>query len=354
MNGSSARSRAFARRARWGLLIPACVLAFLWFFQGVSFLSEEEEALWRKVRAAQTSLAAWRDASPLPALYPEYDFSKTDPWRSGFIGIEWSPVTTTLGPIEAKRTAADPLWSVYALREFRKFGLKEGETIAMISSSSFPGLVYSLLAAAEHLGLRVLWIHSLGASTWGANIPEMSWPKIGELLRNGGFLSRKPDWYTLGGGNESGDGMSPEGRKALLAAALHDGVPMLEAATLQEMIELKTKHILSVKPRLVLAVGGSHSTFGKADIVPPGGGWYTPEDMERVDTGEGVFRAVLLSGVPVLHFLNLRPLARSAGIPFDAPPRSRFGGGAGDAACAAGLLFYAVFLFRFHRWRRDE
>ncbi|HPE65203.1 MAG TPA: hypothetical protein PK849_03405, partial [Synergistales bacterium] len=102
------------------------------------------------------------------------------------------------------------------------------------------------------------------------------------------------------------------------------------------------------------AVGGSHSTFGKADIVPPGGGWYTPEDTERVDMGEGVFRAVLLSGVPVLHFLNLRPLARSAGIPFDVPPRSRFGGGAGDAACAAGLLFYVVFLFRFHRWRRDE
>ena len=354
MNGLSERSRAFARRAQWEVLLPACVLAFLWFFQGVSFLSEEEASLWRKVRAAQTSLAAWRDASPIPSLYPDHDFSKTDPWRTGFIGVEWSSVTTTLGPIEAKRTAADPLWSVYALREFRQFRLREGDTIAMISSSSFPGLVYSLLAAAEHLGLRVFWIHSLGASTWGANVPEMLWPKIGELLRKGGFLSRKPDWYTLGGGNESGADMSPEGKKMLLAAALQDGVPMLEADALEEMIELKTKQILSVNPRLVLAVGGSHSTFGKGEIVPPGGGWYTPEESERVETGDGVFRAVLLAGVPVLHFLNLRPLARSAGIPFDAPPRARFGGGAGDAACAAGLLFYCVFLFRFRRWRRDE
>ena len=353
MNGLSARSRAFARRAKWELLLPACVLAFLWFFQSVSFLSEEEASLWRKVRAAQTSLAAWRDASPIPALYPEYDFSKTDLWRTGFIGIEWSSVTTTLGAIEAKRTAADPLWSVYALREFRKFGLKKGEAIAMISSSSFPGLVYSLLAAAEHLGLHILWIHSLGASTWGANIPEMLWPKIGELLRNGGFLSRKPDWYTLGGGNESGSGMSPEGRKTFLNAALKDGVPILEAGTLEEMIDLKSERILSVKPRLVLAVGGSHSTFGKGEVVPLGG-WYTPEESERTDTGEGVLRAVLLSGVPALHFLNLRPLARSAGIPYDSPPRPRFGGGAGDAACAAGLLFYTVFLFRFRRWRRDE
>lgn len=353
MNGLSERSRAFARRAQWNMLLPACVLAFLWFFQGVSFLSEEEASLRRKVRAAQTSLAAWRDASPIPSLYPEHDFSTTDPWRTGFIGVEWSPVTTTLGSIEAKRTAADPLWSVYALREFRKFGLEEGDTIAMISSSSFPGLVYALLAAAEHLRLRVFWIHSLGASTWGANIPEMLWPKIGELLRNGGFLSRKPDWYTLGGRNESGADMSSEGKKALLAAALQDGVPVLEANTLEEMIELKTKHILSVKPRLLLAVGGSHSTFGKEESLPPGG-WYRPEESERTDAGDGVFRAVLRSGVPALHFLNLRPIAQSAGIPFDAPPRARFGGGAGDAACAVGLLFYGVFLFRFRRWRRDE
>jgi len=354
LNGWIARSRAFARKARWSLLVPAFVLAFLWFFQGASLLTEEEAALWRKVRAGQQSLAAWRDSSGVPSLYPEYDFEKIDPWRTGFIGIEWSPVTTTLGPLEAKRTAADPLWSVYALREFRTLGLREGDAVAMISSSSFPGLVFSLLVAAEHLGLRVVWIHSLGSSTWGANIPEMLWPRMTSLLRSGGFLAHIPDWYTLGGRNESGLDMSPEGKAALVAAASEDGVSLLEARSLREMIVRKSELLLAAKPRLVLAVGGSHSTFGGEEIVPPAGGLYRKDDIFRMEAGDGVFREVLASGVPVLHFLNLRSLARSAGIPYDAPPRPRFGGGRGDAVCAAGLVFYILFLFRFRRWRRDE
>ena len=354
MNGWIERSRAFVYRAKWSLLLPACTMAFLWFFSGTSSLSEEETALWRKVRSAQEHLFEWRETSSIASLHPEHDFAKLDPWRTGFIGIEWSQITTTLGPLEAKRTAADPLWSAFALRKFRALGLRSGDTVAMLSSSSFPGLVFSLLAAAEHLGLRIVWIHSLGSSTWGANIPELPWPKIEARLRSGGFLSQKPDYYTLGGRNENGLDMSPEGRELLLAAAREDGVPLIGAESLDEMILLKSNIVLSAKPRLVLIIGGSHSTFGAGEIVSPEGGLYTRDDGDRADVGEGVFRKFLDAGVPVLYFLNLRSLSERAGIPYDGRPLPHFGGGASDVACAGGLLLYFVFLQFFRRWGREE
>lgn len=352
MSSLGARSRSFARWAGLSMLVPAVVLSALWYLSPTAWLSHDEQALWRKVRAGQGALALWRDESRIANAHPEHDFSMTDPHRTGMIGVEWSPITTTLGPLEAKRTAADPLWSVRALRHFRLLGLKKGDRVALLSSSSFPGLVFSLVAAAEHAGLEILWIHSLGASTWGANMPEMLWPRIAYLLRRGGFMSARPDFYTLGGGGEIGLGLPHEGVKALEESAAEDGVSLLRGGGLEEMIERKRELTLSFAPRLVISVGGSHTAFGD-EVVPPGGGLYLPEESGRVEFGSGVLRDVLASGVPVLHLLDLRSLSSKAGIPYDGTPRPRFTG-AGRAASVLGLLFYALCLIRFKRWRRDE
>ncbi len=352
MSGLGARSRSFARRAGLSMLIPAVILSALWYLSPAAWLSQDEQALWRKVREGQGALALWRDESRIANAHPEQDFAIVDPHRTGMIGVEWSPVTTTLGSLEAKRTAADPLWSVRALRHFRLLGLKKGDRVALLSSSSFPGLVFSLVVAAEHAGLELLWIHSLGASTWGTNMPEMLWPRIAHLLRSGGFMSARPDFYTLGGGGEIGLGLPHEGVKALEESAAADGVALLIERGLEEMIERKGELILSFAPSLVISVGGSHTAFG-GEVVPPGGGLFLPEESKRVEFGSGVLRDVLASGVPVLHLLDLRSLSSRWCIPYDGAPRPRFTG-AGRAASVAGLLFYALCLFRFKRWRRDE
>ena len=339
------RQRIFVGKVHGGMLLLALIMGLLWYFSGSSSLTEEETLLWRKVRSAQDALYAERTES---GFEPP---AEIDPWKTGFPGVEWSGITTTLGPLEAKRTAADPLWSVHALRTFRRLGLKAGDRVAVFSSSSFPGLVFSLLSAAESLDLSVLWVHSLGSSTWGANVAEFPWPEIALTLREKGFLSLKADRYTLGGGGEMGRGMSPEGRDLLRKAAVHEGVPLLEGNSLSEIIEEKTALLKDFSPRLVITVGGSAATFGGGEEEFPSGGYYLPEEKDKY-SGEGVFQNALEEGIPVLHFLNLRALAREAGIPYDGRPVPRFSSGGGPLLSGLGLLIFLTVLYFFPRWKK--
>ena len=329
-----------------GLILLSFVLALLWYFSGPSPLTKEELFLWNKVRTAQENLFAARAARGV-APPPE-----VDPWRTGFPGVEWSGITTTLGPLEAKRTAADPLWSVYALRTFRRLGLKPGDRVAVYSSSSFPGLVFSLLSAAQSLDLSVLWVHSLGSSTWGANVPEFPWPRIAMTLREKGFLSIKADWYTLGGGGEMGRGMPPESRALLREAAAGEGIPLLEGNSLSEIIEKKTALLRSFAPRLVITVGGSAATFGSGEEEFPSGGYYVPAERDKYP-GKGVFQNSLEQGIPVLHFLNLHSLSRKAGIPYDGRPAPAFLSGGGTIFSSLGLILFLAVLFFFPRWKKQ-
>ena len=124
------------------LMLLTAALCALWAAQRAP-LNAEESRLYHKVESAQAFL--W-DALEQGGISLDV---KADPYRSGFIGVEWSVTTTTLGSLEAKRCATDPLWAVRALRWFDAQGLREGDRIAVLASSSFPGLLYSVLAAAE-------------------------------------------------------------------------------------------------------------------------------------------------------------------------------------------------------------
>jgi poly-gamma-glutamate system protein len=338
--------RSFFRNARLRLVFLAVVLGVAWYFGAVSPLSGDELRLWEKVRNAQEYLFRWRESR---GIAPE---TGTDRGKTGFIGVEWSPLTTTLGPLEAKRTAADPLWAVYALRRFRALGIGKNDKVALLSSSSFPGLVYSILAAADHLGADVLWIHSLGASTWGANHPSLPWPVMASVLRQGGFLSRKPDWYTLGGRGEMGGDLPEEGRKILEDAAARENVPFLKASSLAGMIDAKTALVTAFAPRLAVNVGGGAAAFAGNDSDFLRGGLFPPPPEGAVLPGEGVLQRLLEEGIPVLHFLNMKEMASEAGIPYDGVPAPRFVSLRSGAVSAAGVAFFFLFLLFHRRWDR--
>ncbi len=340
--------RAFLLKARLKLVLLALVLGAAWFFGAVSTLVGDEKVLWNKVRDAQDYLFRWRQSREMNPG------EEIDPQRTGFIGVEWSSITTTLGPLQAKRTAADPLWAVYALRRFRSLGIGEGDPVAVLSSSSFPGLLYSILAAGEFLGADILWIHSLGASTWGANNPSFPWPAMAGALRQGGFLSGKADWYTLGGRGEMGLDLSEEGRALLRNAAMEEGVPFLRAGSLQEMITLKTRLISEYAPRLLVSVGGGAATFAGNESEFLRGGFFVPAPEGTVPPGNGVLQRALKEGIPVLHFLNMKNMALDAGIPFDGSRAPRFTTPRSTLMCTAGLIFFFIFLLFYRRWDRWE
>lgn len=68
------------------------------------------------------------------------DFHKT-----GLIGEEYTDITTTLGSIEAKRTAADPDMAALLVRMFSEAGLRSGDRVGAGFFRVFPSLNLAVL-----------------------------------------------------------------------------------------------------------------------------------------------------------------------------------------------------------------
>lgn len=347
--GTVAAVSAQARFTRFNtarLLLLAAVVAVLWYLGGEAGLNPDENRLWERVRAAQIHMSLWRQVNGTAAA-PE-----SDPWQCGLIGLEWSPITTTLGDLAAKRTACNPAWAVQFSRWFRELGLQPGDRIAIFSSGSFPGLLLNAIAASEAMQLEPLLIVSLGASTWGANHPDIPWPVMAAELRSGGFIQKRADFYTLGGGAELGHGLSPEGQALLRAAAAESGVPLLSAGDLRQMIALKMDLLEKFKPGLLVNIGGSQANLGDAEevlrltpgLVPAG---------EAETAGNGVVGLAMRDDIRVIHMLNVHGIASRYGIPYDAAPRKSAPRSGSLAWPAAGLVFFFAVLLTHRRWRLE-
>ena len=95
-----------------------------------------------------------------------------DPNGSCFVGPQHSPLFTTLGQLEAKRTTLNPDLAGLMVHLLVQAGVSAGDEVAVGASGSFPGLLLATLAATEALGAEPLTILSLGASSYGATRPE--------------------------------------------------------------------------------------------------------------------------------------------------------------------------------------
>ncbi len=324
----------------------ALALAALWFWAGQG-LSPAEVRLWRSVREAQNLLWQWRQTLDSP----DYE-AQADRWRTGLIGLEWSPWTTSLGHLPAKRTACDPRWALVVGRWMDWLGVREGDTVAVLSSSSFPGLILNTLMALESRQIRPLLVLSLGASTWGANDPAAPWFAMAQQLRHQGFLRTQALACTLGGDNECGGGLDQETQQAMRDLAASVGVPLVDLGSLEAMIAWKMDLIDQAKPKAVISIGGSHGNMGDGEDIlrlPPG-----LLEPGRTDGGDGVIGRALRAGYPVIHLLNLRDLALAEGVPFDGPPRLIFRSRRTLWAAALALGLFGAVMALFQRWRLDR
>lgn len=327
------------------LVFLAFLLLALWFFGGFRPLGREDAQMWERVRAGQKALWDAEHAAGVPLS------ASADRHRSGFIGVEWSPVSTTLGDIRAKRTSCDPLWSARFAEWFDAEGLVAGDRIAIYSSSSFPAMLYAAVVAAETRGLDILLAVSLGSSSWGANRPDFPWPSMEAVLIRGGHMRTAAAFYTPGGGGESGRGLSRETMQTFRELAARNGVTFVEPRDLTDAIGYKTRAMLDFAPRMLVSIGGSNANLGDSELahaIPNGlllpggeGGWRM---------GESVVAGALRADIPVLNILNIRKLARESGIPFDAAVLVKARLGIHPLLLAAGLLLFAGVLGTHRRW----
>lgn len=247
------------------------------------------------------------------------------PGSRGLIGDEYNVLTTTLGNLSAKRSAENPEWAEALVRELWRFGLKRGDVLAVGMSGSFPGLNIALISAAQALGLDVLAVSSVTASSYGANQEGFTWPELELHLVKAGIISRTSLGISLGGSDDSGIDLQPEGRELAeriaseCSAAL--GARLLGkggfSQSVEERLDLYKEAARGRRISLYVNIGGTQASMGEGSAVLELSSGFIEARAFDLGRNRGVMARMMEEGVPVLSLLNIRELGFKWGITVD-------------------------------------
>ncbi len=270
---------------------------------GLEQQADAAEQLWRR---SIGTIATARGVAPGEAL----------------IGGEWTPLVTTLGEAEAKRVSMSPAWPRALVREFHRAGLRPGDVIAASFSGSFPGINLAVMSAAEAMGLGLIAVSSVTASSWGATDPGFTWPEIEARLVAAGILRRATIGVSAGGGGNRALDLDDEGqslaREIAARCAVQLGARLIVPVDFESAIRDRLDAYDEARAGRPIAafvnVGGTEAALGRSPaILNVQNGWLGKAPFDS-SPGRGLVARMVEQGVPVLHILNVRGLAVRWGI----------------------------------------
>lgn len=301
-------------------LAVTLAMALLWYGAlllwggGIEPTAVSEER--RAARVMAQALAALAEEATRRGFPPD---PATDPNRTGVIGVPFSPLTTTLGSLPAKRTGAQPAAAALMVRLLREAGVRPGDRVAVDSSGSFPGFAIATLLAARALGAETVTLASIGASTYGANRPDFTLPDMLHVLNSRGFLRREPLAVSPGGSSDRGRDMDPEALEAALRRAEGNGAKRLQPTDLAADVSMK-RGLLGT-PRVLVSVGGNWASAGPGEGLWGRTGLLRPSEFPPGGpAGTGLIQACLRDGIPVIRILDVQDLCARTALPFDPIP----------------------------------
>jgi len=214
---------------------------------------------------------------------------------------------------------------------FKKAGVGQGDTVAVGASGSFPALIVAVLSAAKVLNLNVLMISSLGASQWGAGLPDFHWLDMYNCLEKKGIFSGKLVALSLGGEQDIGAGMSDEIRNNLIKDIQKKNVPFLQepdlSGNVRKRMELFRKAAGSSPIKAYVNIGGSWARMGEdPEILKLKPGIIQINNVPSAER-RGMIFEMATAGIPVIHLLYIRGLVERYGLPWDPVPQPESGKG---------------------------
>jgi poly-gamma-glutamate system protein len=256
-----------------------------------------------------------------------------DPNQTGIIGAEFTPLTTSLGEVDAKRTSANPAFAAVLVKYLSDAGLMRGDVVAIGASGSFPALLLATLSAVRVLELEPVVIYSVGASMYGANLPGFTFVDMLARLRADGLLPYHIAAVSPGGDEDNGTGvLFDDTGTVLMAETRRSGLPVVGGASLAERIQWRLRAYDAAaggRPvRCFVNIGGASANFGDTpeSLALPNGLVRRVASVPASSTRGLVFEFAS-RGVPVVHLLHVAGLARDNHLPYDPIPLTRSGKG---------------------------
>jgi len=250
-----------------------------------------------------------------------------DPNNTGMIGDLYTSITTTLGSLESKRSTTNPNLAAAVVDMFTTLGLERGGRVAVNLSGSFPCANIAVLCALDAMGLEGVAISSIGASTYGANLPAFTYLDMEAHLAAEGLIAHRSVAFSMGGEGDLGLEMPEPLREEIRARLTGLGYESLAHADLSENIEDRLRRFSEGgEIRCFVNVGGNLTSFGNDNgmtSIPGGILTALPAGLQ----GNGLVQRYLREGVPVLHLLNMKGLLADYNLPYDPVPLPAVGEG---------------------------
>jgi len=252
-----------------------------------------------------------------------------DPNRTGLVGLEYSQVTYGRSDLSDALITTNPNFSAALVEMLCKAGVRPGDSIAISWDGTYPAVNIQMLAVARTLRLRPVIISALSSGSWGANYPGLTWPDIERLLGRSGLWSYRSRWVSLGARDDAGQGLSPEGRAILSAAADSAGLAFgwdSEPAGNETPLEagVKARVAATMGTKAFVSIGRPLADLGslKARI---------PSRVFRERWNRGTLNSAIdrlrARGFPVVRIGNPGQIALDYHLPMSAHPLPRAGRG---------------------------
>lgn len=252
-----------------------------------------------------------------------------DPWGTCLVGPRDSPLFTSLGSLEAKRTSLTPDLAGLLVHLLGEAGVTPGDAVGVGASGSFPGLLLATLSAVKASGAHPVTILSVGASSFGATRPEFHLLDIHELLQRAEIAPGPPAAVSLGGEGDVGPEIPVELVEEIRREVARMGAPLLEEPELRSNVARRMG--IYGRPAAFVNIGGAEVNLGlspsilevPAGLVLPGASGQAdrrlPVDLPPPDQ-RGVLFEMVARGIPVIHLLHIRGLALRHGVRWDPMP----------------------------------
>lgn len=265
--------------------------------------------------AAKTMHRAIRETSAYKK-HSNIPFDHTiDPNSSGFIGIEFSAITTTLGNIQAKHTSTNPDFAALLVYWLDQLKLSPEQRAIIHASGSFPALSIAAIIACETIGIEPIICSSAGASSFGANIPQLTYWDMENYLWQKGIIKNRTRYATPGGNHDNGSSFWEGGMQIIQEAAIRNKCELIKSNSLEDAIERKWDFLQKFKPvGVFINIGGNQAAMGnnKCSLDIPNGLIRTT--LKCTELHKGLIHLFNQENIPVIHFLDIRNIALQNGI----------------------------------------
>ena len=290
----------------------------------------------------------------------EIPFSPEDRFRTGLMGPEYTGITTTLGPAEAKRTTADPNMAALAVQLLHEAGVHSGDRVAAAFSGSFPGLNLAVLSACAAMDVDLTYMTAVGSSTHGATWPGLTFPEIAARLVEDGLLPENAVAWSFGGHMDCGLDLDSGLLDQVYTRMARTGIPLLYESNYEKNVA-KRMELLGPAADCFVGVGGNMAVSGRGER-DLGYGVLTNLQNRPIDAGSGLVERFGDRGTPVVYLLNIKSLAADYGFPYDPQEQTEPGSGAlyeqthyPALPCVLGLVLACASLgWGFHKTKEDE